>query len=147
MRDDFGIFSNGQAITVSAASNYPGTGFGSFAAGVMDCAGPGAISEAVTKFPLAVSIGIPFQGPVGSTLFVYLQESNDGVTWVNSDLQTGVVQTLTILQQPGFLILKGPIPISGSAANGKIGQYNRVYYLVGGGPFTAGTINAWLDTY
>ncbi len=147
MRDDATVFSDNQAITVSAASNNPRTGFGSFAAGVLDTGGEDALSEAVKKFPMVVSVGIPFAGPVGSTLTAALQESNDGTTWVNSELNNGVAQTFTMLQQAGLLILKGSIPISGNGPTGKLGRYLRVYYTVGGGPFTAGTIHAWIDTY
>jgi len=146
------VFSFGQEITFSAASNYPGTGGGSFAAGVLDTGGSDAISEAVTKFPLVISVGVPFQGPVGSTILAYLQESNDGVNWFTSDLSDVNANTLTQLQQPGYILLKGPIPIVGigvvpGQVTGKLGRYLRCYYQVSGGPFTAGTLNAWLDTY
>lgn len=145
--DAITVFSEAQAITVSTASNYAGTGAGSFAAGVLDTGGEDSLSEAVKKFPLVVSVGVPFAGPLGATLTVALQESNDGTTWTASELNNGLAQTLTQLQMAGFLILKGPLPISGNGPTGKLGRFLRVFFTVTGGPFTAGTINAKLDTY
>ena len=149
MQDALTVFSQGQAITVSAASNYAGTGAGSFSAGVLDTGGEGSIGDVVKKFPLVVTVGVPFAGPVGSTLVVFAQESNDGVTWTNTDLGNSAANTLALgsLFSAGALLLKGVLPISGAGPSGKLGRYLRVYYTVSGGPFTAGTINAWLDTY
>ena len=153
VRDDSLVFSDAQAITVSVASNNPRTGFGSFAAGVLDTGGANSIGDQVKKSILKVTVGVPFVGPVGSTLSVFLQESNDNVTWVNSDLGNAFVNSLTMLQQAGFSLLDGVLPRSGNSLAGvlgpagRLGQYLRVYYTVGGGPFTAGTINAWIEVW
>ena len=153
VRDDSLVFSDAQAITVSVASNNPRTGFGSAGAGVLDTGGANSIGDQVKKSILKVTVGVPFVGPVGSTLSVFLQESNDNVTWVNSDLGNAFVNSLTMLQQAGFSLLDGVLPRSGNSLAGvlgpagRLGQYLRVYYTVVGGPLTAGTINAWIEVW
>ena len=162
MLDDAFIFSNNQAITISAASNYAGTGFGSAGAGVFDTGtlvpsppgtqaqygGIGVFGGAVTKFTLIVTVGIPFVGPVGSTLYVGLQDSALNTTdWLYTDITDYLVENLASLQIPGQVIISQPLPAIGGSTNppGALRQYLRMYYTVAGGPFTAGTLNARVD--
>jgi hypothetical protein len=152
-RDDSLVFSDNQAITISAASNNPRTGFGSFAAGVLDTGGPNSIGDQVKKSILKVTVGVPFVGPAGSTLTAFLQESSDGTTWFNTDLGNSIVNSLAMLQQAGIVLLDGVLPRSGNSPAtsispiGRLGQYLRCFYTVGGGPFTAGTLNAWIEVW
>jgi hypothetical protein len=148
MIDDLTIFSMNQAITSSAASNYAGTGGGSAGAGILDTAGLGSLGLAVTKFILFIAVGIPFTGPVGSTLTVVLQDSPDGITFATTDLGNTITQPLISLIIPGIPLLAGPLPIVGGGTNPPnfLDRFLRCYYTVGGGPFTAGTVNAFLMT-
>ena len=161
MLDDAFIFSNNQAITVSAASNYPGTGFGSAGAGVFDTGslytspgGSGGYGQngmfggAVKKFTLFVSVGVPFVGPAGATILVFMQDSADNVNWATTDLGNTVASVLAQLQVPGASLLQGDLPgLGGSTAIAIpiLRQYLRVFYTVAGGPFTLGTVNARVD--
>ncbi len=147
MYDDALMFSVGQAITVSARSNWPGTGFGSFAAGILDTGGAGSL-DAVGKWPLTISTGQMFTGPVGATLQIYLQDSPDGVTWSNTPLGTPVALTLATLGAPGVILLKSVFPIYGGTNPPVVlDRYLSIFYTVAGGPFTAGTLNAGFVPY
>ena len=160
MRDDLGVFSLNQAITVSAASNYAGTGAGSAGAGVLDCGllvasfgGSGGFGQngifggSPIRFILNVSVGQIFAGPADATLQVYLQDSADNSSWANTNLGTQVALTLSTLQIPGQTLLNGDLPGIGGSTNPPVGlrQFLRIWYAVTGGPFTGGTVNADLD--
>jgi hypothetical protein len=160
MTDDLTIFSQNQLITVSAASNYAGTGAGSAGAGVLDTGllvpspgGSGGFGQqgvfggSPQRFILSVSVAQLFLGPVNATLQVFLQDSADNVNWANTNLSDILAENLTTLQILGQNILQGDIPgIGGSTQTGTIlRQYLRMFYLVAGGPFTGGAVNARID--
>jgi hypothetical protein len=161
MTDDLTIFSNNQLITVSAASNYAGTGAGSAGAGVLDCGlltpspgGSGGFgSNAIfggspQRFILTISVSQVFAGPVGSTLLCALQDSADNVTFNTTNLGMIIAANLTLLQIPGQTLLQGDLPPMGGSTLAGIDllrQYLRTFYTVGGGPFTAGALRAQID--
>ena len=161
MLDDAFIFSNNQLITVSAASNYPGCGFGTAGAGVFDTGtlytspgGSGGYGQsgvfggAVTKFTLTVSIAQIFAGPANATLLVLVQDSADNVNWLPTDLSEITPDILTTLQAPGAILCQGVLPAFGGSlavALPLLRQYLRIFYQVANGPFTAGAVNARVD--
>ena len=161
MLEDLMMFSNRQLITVTAASNYAGTGAGSAGAGVLDCglltpspggqAGfgqDGVFGGSPQRFMLTVSVAQVFAGPVGSTLLTGLQDSADNTTFNTTNLSMIIAANFTLLQIPGQILLQGDLPAMGGstlAAISALRQYLRMLYTVGGGPFTAGAISAWID--
>jgi len=161
MTDDLLIFSSNQLITVSAASNYAGTGAGSAGAGVLDTGllvpspgGSGGFGQkgqfggSPIRFMLSVIVAQLFTGPVNATLQVFLQDSADNFNWANTNLNDVTPEPLTVLQMVGVNLLQGDLPgIGGSTSIALpiLRQYIRVYYLVANGPFTAGAVNARLD--
>ena len=161
MTDDLMIFSQNQLITVSAASNYPGTGAGSAGPGVLDTGllipspggsggfgQQGAFGGSPIKFTLTVSVGVMFQGPANAMLSVGLQDSADNASWATTNVSDFLAETLSVLQNPGQIILQMPLPGIGGSTNALLAilrQYLRMLYTVTNGPFTAGTINARLD--
>ena len=160
MTDDLMIFSNNQPITVTAVSNYAGCGGGSAGAGVLDTAGiipssgtggygyNGAVGGSPIKFTLTVSVGVMFQGPANAMLSVGLQDSADNASWATTNISDFLAEPLSVLQNPGQIILQMPLPGIGGSTNALLAilrQYLRMLYTVTNGPFTAGTINARLD--
>ena len=161
MLDDAFVFSANQAITVSAASNYAGTGFGTAGAGVFDTGAPytspggsggygsvGVFGGAVKKFSLIVSVGVPFIGPAGGTIYIGLQDSALNTTdWAYTDVGDFLAENLASLQIPGQILINQPMPSTGGSINPPniLRQFLRMYYTIAGGPFTAGTLNARVD--
>lgn len=154
MREDLMIFSSGQPITVSAASNYVGTGQGSAGAGVLDT-GPlfvspaaaggygsqGVFGGSIHRFILNVSVVQLFQG-AGASLQVFLQDSADNVNWANTNVSMIAAYAVAVLA-PGKPLLSMDLP--GLGNSGILRQFLKVWYAVTGGPFTAGTVNAGID--
>jgi hypothetical protein len=163
MLDDLMLFSRNQLITVTAVSNYAGTGAGSAGAGVLDCGlltpspgGSGGFGQdgifggSPQRFMLTVSVTQVFAGPVGSTLLCGMQDSADNVTFNLTNLSMIIAANLTLLQIPGQVLLSGDLPAIGGStltALAVLRQYLRMLYTVGGGPFTAGAITAGIDVF
>ena len=161
MTDDLMIFSNMQLITVSAASNYAGTGGGSAGPGVLDTGllvpspggsggfgQQGAFGGSPIKFILGVTVAQVFQGPANATLLVLVQDSADNVNWANTDMSEVTADPLSTLQVPGAFLTQSVLPaIGGSLAIPLpvLRQYLRIFYTVANGPFTAGAVNARID--
>lgn len=161
MTDDLMIFSSNQLITVSAASNYPGTGAGSAGAGVLDtgllvpsAGGSGGFGQSGNfggspiRFILNVSVAQLFTGPANATIQVFLQDSADNLAWANTNLSDITADPLSVLQVIGANLLQGDLPgLGGSTAIALpiLRQYIRVFYTVANGPFTGGAVNARLD--
>jgi len=161
MIDDPTTFSLNQLITVSTTSNYAGCGFGSAGAGVLDL-GPlvpspggaggygygGALGDIIWRWPLKVVVSQIFAGPAGATLAIDLQDSPDNLTYNITQLGTTPMITIaTGLGTLGQRIIDAPLPRISGSTNPPIplGRYLRILYVVTGGPFTAGAINAFLD--
>ena len=159
MREDLMIFSSGQAIIVTAASNYAGTGGGGAGAGILDTGvlfqsfsasggygSQGVFGGSPHRFILNVSVGQMFIGPVAATLQVFLQDSADAVNWANTNVSDVLAET-TAIMLPGVSILSMDIPGLGGSQLGSqvLRQFLRVLYVVANGPFTGGTVNAGID--
>ena len=158
MLDDNLVFSQIQPITVSAPSNYPGTGGPS--PGVFDTIGVvpspggsggfgqmGVVAASPIKFTITASIAQIFQGPVNATLLVQVQDSPDNVNWSVTDMTEVLAENLAALQIPGQIIITSVIPAIGGSTNppGVVQRYIRIFYVVANGPFTAGAVNARID--
>jgi len=160
MLDDAFVFSSGQLITVSAASNYPNTGFGTAGAGVFDLGAVvpspggaggygarGVLGGSLSTYLLSVYVFQIFQGPANAGLTVFLQDSADNINWFNTDLGDYLLEPLSVLTIPGARLIQTQLPsISGSVnPPGPLQRYIRMYYSVTNGPFTAGAVNANVD--
>ena len=162
MTDDLMIFSQNQLITVSAASNYPGTGAGSAGPGVLDTGllipspggsggfgQQGAFGGSPIKFTLSVTVAQIFLGPANATLLVLVQDSADNVNWLSTDLSEINPDILTTLQVPGAILSQAVLSAMGGSlaiALPYLRQYIRIFYQVANGPFTGGAVNARIDT-
>jgi hypothetical protein len=152
MRDNDMIFSDNQAITVAAYSTNVIDIIGA-SSNVFGGADSG-IASAVKKFILVVSVGsVSFASATPTTTFLrpIFQDSDDGVTYYNV-LYDVRGTTLTIASGgllAGVELIKMPLPINGmdSPIGVPLRRFLRMSYSVGNGPFTAGNINAYLDTY
>jgi hypothetical protein len=151
MTDFYNLFSDQQAITVSAASNATGNG------GVIDLLGSstdvffGATlqpNEGGNMLYLKVSVGSTQFVGAGATLTCELQESPDKSTWANTIIGSAVAVPVAQLL-PGQILLWAPLPFFGGSIlpPQRLLRYLRMWYIVTGGPFTAGTINAQIETY
>jgi hypothetical protein len=152
MMDDSAMFSVNQAITVSAASNYAGCGFGVAGPGVYDTGAEGSLGQAVKKFIFRATVGIPFVGPANATLVFSLQGGNDLIAWAILNIGDYYPFTLPTLQIPGQILCDSPLANIGGALSATtpprlMPRYMRINYWVANGPFTAGTVNAGLDMY
>ena len=156
--DDTLVFSSNQLITVSAASNYPGTQGPS--AGVYDTIGVvpspggsggfgqvGVLAGSPIKFTIVCSLAQIFQGPANATLLVQVQDSPDNVNWSVTDMTEVLAENLAALQIPGQILITSVIPAIGGSTNppGPVQRYIRIFYVVANGPFTAGAVNARID--
>ena len=97
----------------------------------------------VTEEPMAVLVvaQTSFVGPANSTLNIQIQSSVDNATF-NTLIESSPIAVANLVA--GTHLLRTLLPKNQPAQTAGIGRYLRLNYVVTGGPFTGGTLQAGL---
>jgi hypothetical protein len=136
-------FSSAQAITNASAASSTITAYDE-SGGNTNIGGPAnfrfgadlGVSEGKDKLKVSVSFPVAFATASGATLNIQFQGSTDSSTWTTY-IESGVLAASALALGANW-VFDWPRKALGAA----MPKYVRLYYVLGTGTFTTGTINA-----